>query len=668
MVDGFHPQIGVLRPLTSGRWPRDSVVAFMSLDVPRAESPVSSQASSGSTPSSSASASRGPAVRSLWSTPARWVLLLLAFVYLWFRLIDNLRVEWTTNPTYSYGWIVPVLCIGLLLRRWQAGKEMRTQGPRDPGTQGPRDQGIAGVETTDDGTGEAKDESPSSILHPPSSALPCQPSAFSPQPLAFGRGLHPPSSILALAAFAALALLYLPTRLVEAATPEWRPIQWSLAIITIGLTLCAIGSAKGRHWLWVTAFPIAFLLVAIPWPTLIETPIIQRLTQANSALVIEILGIIGIPAVQHGNLIEVGTGTVGIDEACSGIRSFQSSLMISLFIGEFCRLGLWRRLFLVPIGFLVAFGWNVCRTTILTWIAARKGVAAISDYHDQAGLTILLACTATMWAVAWIMKKRAPGSSTPDTERSNAECGMRNAEAGTSNPELGTRNSESVSHPPSAVSLQPLALSLLAWLLFVEVGVEVWYRSRETNTTPGPRWSLEFPTNNPTFKVLPMSAKTENLLRFDHGKQGAWQEPDGTSWQAFYFEWLPGRVAGYLAKRHTPEICMPAAGRSMVFGPKLVMLNVHGLELPMRAYVFKTPGAPLHVFQCRWEAGATQASHIPQESARFNLIRAIWAGRGKQGQKVLEFVVSGMDDIEVAKSALVKQLEKLVQVELPGAP
>ena len=62
-------------------------------------------------------------------------------------------------------------------------------------------------------------------------------------------------------------------------------------------------------------FPLVFFLVAIPWPTLIEIPIIQTLTQANSSVVIEVLGITGIPAVQHGNLIEVATGTVGIDEA-----------------------------------------------------------------------------------------------------------------------------------------------------------------------------------------------------------------------------------------------------------------------------------------------------------------------------------------------------------------
>ncbi|HUA67150.1 MAG TPA: hypothetical protein VMA13_01265, partial [Candidatus Saccharimonadales bacterium] len=47
----------------------------------------------------------------------------------------------------------------------------------------------------------------------------------------------------------------------------------------------------------------------------------------------------------------------------------------------------------------------------------------------------------------------------------------------------------------------------------------------------------------------------------------------------------------------------------------------------------------------------------------YNLIRAIWAGRGDKGQKVLEFVISGMDDPERAKQALIRELNKLIQIE-----
>jgi hypothetical protein len=157
-------------------------------------------------------------------------------------------------------------------------------------------------------------------------------------------------------------------------------------------------------------------------------------------------------------------------------------------------------------------------------------------------------------------------------------------------------------------------------------------------------------------------------LRYDEGRQGQWYEPDGTLWQAFYFNWRPGRVAGYLAKRHEPEICLPAAGVTLRSGPELTILNVHDIALPMRSYVFETPMGLLNVYQCRWEAGASRESYVAEDSARYNLIRAIWAGRGKQGQKVLEIVVTGITDPQEAKAALFRELDKMIKVDAGGGP
>src|SRR4051812_41539110 len=52
-------------------------------------------------------------IRSGWLT-------LLAFGFLWSILINQLRGEWELNPQYSYGWVVPFLCFGLLVRRWHS--------------------------------------------------------------------------------------------------------------------------------------------------------------------------------------------------------------------------------------------------------------------------------------------------------------------------------------------------------------------------------------------------------------------------------------------------------------------------------------------------------------------------------------------------------------------
>src|SRR5260221_5476833 len=278
----------------------------------------------------------------------KWILALMPFAYLWFRLVNNLWPEWTTNPQYGYGLLVPFLCLGLIIRRWVGFREV---GERTAKSEEQRTKNTERVAVV----------------------------------LLIG----------------VLALLYLPTRLIEAATPEWRPIQWALGVEAVGLTLGAIYLGAGRVWFRQLAFPICFFFVAIPWPTLLEAPIIQTLTRASAAIVVELLGWADVPALVHGNVIEVSTGMVGIDEACSGIRSFQSSLMISLFLGEFYRLSVLSRWLLVPTGFLLSMAFNVCRMWLLTLVAAKKGVAAISKFHDPAGVIIAILCTLALWGLAW---------------------------------------------------------------------------------------------------------------------------------------------------------------------------------------------------------------------------------------------------------------------------
>jgi exosortase len=526
-----------------------------------------------------------PATLSKNRSLLQWALLVLPLGYLWFHLIDNLRLEWSSNPQYSYGLVVPLLVAGLLMRRWQHIAE-------------PHRCAVAG------------------------------------------------NPWLAILLCGLLAFLYLPTRLLEAATPEWRPIQWSLGIQIIGLTLYTVYLAGGKGWLRQAAFPVTFFLVAIPWPTVIEAPIIQGLSRMNAAMVVDVLGILNVPAIQHGNVIEVSTGMVGINDACSGIRSLQSSLMVSLFLGEFYFFGWRRRLLLIPISFLLAMMLNLCRTSLLTWLAAKKGIGAIAEYHDEAGMAILLVCTALLWSVGWFLNRRnAP------------HAGNKLAAMDDLRPRA-SENGEKIRR-----RLNRLGIVLIVWLVVVESGVELWYRIRESHLTPGPTWSVNFPEANPTYKDLPLTVDEHQLLRFDEGRQGQWQEPDGTVWQAFYYNWLPGRVAGYLAKRHTPDICLTATGLKMVSEPTLTVLNVNNVELPMRHYIFESSSGPLQVYQSHWEAGMGKDTYTAEESSRFNLIRGIWAGRGNQGQKVLEIVITGYADPDVAQQALLRQLDKLIKVK-----
>ena len=443
-----------------------------------------------------------------------------------------------------------------------------------------------------------------------------------------------------------LALLWLPTRLVQEANPEWRLISWALGIEVVSLTLLSVNLAFGSAWAWQVAFPVCFFLVAVPWSTVIEAPVIQSLTRLNSSVVVELMGVMGIPALQHGNLIEVSTGTVGVDEACSGIRSFQTSLMISLFLGEFYAMSWPRRLLLVPAGFALAMAFNVCRMSFLTVVAAKRGVAAIAQYHDPAGVAITVGCTLGLWGLGLIFRKKPQSAS-----------GKLSLTGGSEQPVSG-------SAAPSLKNglLFSLSFSLLAWFLFVGVGVEWWYRWHEAKLPKRVAWSMSWPSTNPTFVKMPLPERTMQLLRYDEGSDGTWQEQDGTQWEVIFLRWLPGQIAVHLAKSHTPEVCLAAAGHSVQTNPGVDYVPVHGLRLPFRSYSIEDAGKSTFVFYCLWEDRAWEDAFQTTKLSYGNRLDPVLEGRRNVGQRSLEVVVRGFGSIEEARRGLAGQLEKLVKV------
>jgi hypothetical protein len=133
----------------------------------------------------------------------------------------------------------------------------------------------------------------------------------------------------------------------------------------------------------------------------------------------------------------------------------------------------------------------------------------------------------------------------------------------------------------------------------------------------------------------------------------------------FYFHWLPGRSAAYLAKFHTPDICLPASGYTLQINPGLDDVRVHGLLLPFRTYSMNTTGGLTYVFYCRWEdrspeQGSKTADFDYSYASRLD---SVLEGRRSVGQRTLEILISGTGDLESAEAALERQLQTLIKVE-----
>ena len=64
------------------------------------------------------------------------VVSLCALAWLWFALLNHLRVAWSGNPQYAYGWAVPFLCGYLIWRKVENRKHKVENGGEGTGGRG----------------------------------------------------------------------------------------------------------------------------------------------------------------------------------------------------------------------------------------------------------------------------------------------------------------------------------------------------------------------------------------------------------------------------------------------------------------------------------------------------------------------------------------------------
>ncbi|HSP45564.1 MAG TPA: exosortase/archaeosortase family protein, partial [Chthoniobacterales bacterium] len=281
------------------------------------------------------------------SSPAIAWFPVVVFALVWLEVISRLRFEWSINPQYGYGWAVPLLAGYIFWRRW----------------------------------------------------------LNAPTPTA------PQASLFWGALIIAGSLVLVPVRLIQEANPDWRLLSWTMALCAVAISAAGVYLAGGTRWLRHFAFPILFFLVAVPWPTSVEQIVIQGLMRIDALVNVEVLTAIGIPAVQMGNVIEVGSGYVGIDEACTGIRSLQATFMVSLFLGEFYGFPVARRVILIAAGAVLAFFCNLVRTFLLVYLGAEHGFQSIKNWHDPAGYTILTVCLLGLWGLSMLLSRKDEGLS-----------------------------------------------------------------------------------------------------------------------------------------------------------------------------------------------------------------------------------------------------------------
>jgi exosortase len=520
----------------------------------------------------------------------RGIAVAAFFAALWLGLWRQLSGEWSVNDQYSYGWFVPLFAIVLFWLRFEDAN------------------------FTAEGAGGQRPE------------------------------VKRKNAVATGLAIIALLLLF-PIRLVEIGNPDWRPLDWLHAGCVVGITLIFLWSIGARQWLRHFAFPVAFTLVAVPWVTPIEEPIVQGLMRLVANIASEAAALFGIPTTVQGNLIRISSGLLGVNEACSGVRSLQTAIMIGLLFGELKRLSILRRAALVCAAIGIAFLGNCIRAFALVWIAATQSLNAANRWHDFAGYGIVAAVfVGTLFLT--LLFSRGRGEDKKET--------LRNADKAT---------------PYSLPSASYFAFAL-AWMLLAEAGASAWYRAHEHDLSRTARWEVKWPSDAANFHNIKVDDDLRRALRFDAGEAASWnlRAPNDASASdrplsctVYFFRWDGGKNSALLANLHRPDVCLPAIGWQQTSDSGVREFQVSdNLSLPFRHFQFvhgsngQQTQQIAHAFYCLWEdfvspsgsgSGLPRMETSPSAWTRSERLEAVRQGRRHLGQQVLEVVIGSRGDV-----------------------
>lgn len=432
--------------------------------------------------------------------------LLVAGYWLW--LVWACAGEWTNSEDYNYGWFVPPLALYFLWKRFEAS-------PRAGAAPG--------------GGGAAR--------------------------------------VAAWAVVGLSLLLVLPLEVVRQTPIHWRPNLWAVGFLAAANTLAVAWLTGGRARLGVFLFPACFMLVAIPWPTFLELAVAYPLMPVVAQWAVVLLHLLGHPATVAGTTIALPNCTVGVEEACSGLRSLQTALMVGLAAGEMARFRLAGRAVLLVVAFAAAVAGNQVRVLLLALAGIRGGNEAVSDLHDAAGYVVLAILLVCIGSAAWIGHR------------------WRGRVAG-SDPAAGAAGASGLS-PSRAAGWIAVACGVFAML-----GANGWYWWRAGLAAP-PAPPLLAPAEGGGFVI---DAKVPRAIldvlqpdRYAYIREAV----DGTPTRAigYHFYWEPRRGnANQLY--HRPDRCMPGAGWRLDGEVTRETLQLGDREAVFNIFPFRGPGGP----------------------------------------------------------------------------
>ncbi len=423
--------------------------------------------------------------------------------------------------------------------------------------------------------------------------------------------------------------------------------------VAAALTLATVLAAgRAVRWIapgWPALVLPAVVMLSAPLPPGTYARLTSGLQTGITIGVVATLRLFGVAAMRSGNVINLGMTSVGVEEACSGVRSLVSCLLAGLVLSALLLRSPWRRALLVGLAPPLALAANFARSLVLT-LLARGGVDLGGFWHDALGYAVLVMTVGLLAALAFLL------------EEPPFRPVMRVVE-----PAGGGWK------PASVFALAALALAfvwsgqLLARTRFGALGVSTPPELARVVPATAEGWAVTTRTDLGRFAG---ALRTEHLLERSYVKPGT----DGGRVQlTVYIAWWPAGASSVSeVATHTPEACWPGAGWTLL--PEGTARRALALadgrvagEVEQRAFVGN--GYPQHVWFWHLVNGEPLGPFEPK-SWRQQLRLFFERGVRRDEPQVFARLSSNREWSEIAGEALVADtLTRLARLGVPlGLP
>ena len=297
------------------------------------------------------------------------------------------------------------------------------------------------------------------------------------------------------------------------------------------------------NWTVFTAIGLWALVAPLPHGTY------SRLTfelQGNvTSFVLHTLHLFGVPARQQGNVIELANTSVGVEEACSGIRSLVSCLYAGAFFAAWQVRRVGPRALLLVVAPLFAIGMNFARSLLLT-LLANSGRDITGPWHDWTGYAILGITAVVLGGLAMLCEDKAPADPSSPGVSAPARSAARPA------PALAFLGGSALCSFLLVFFVTSLRATPLPSQINVNLGKLVPHRAEG--------WHVATTTDLYQFSDI---LRTEHLMERTYMKEDARGRFEISLYIAY---WPAGAVPVSQVTTHTPDACWPGSG----WTPKLV--------------------------------------------------------------------------------------------------